>query len=667
MEAIAERAAQWGIDTEYTDALGNQKVVDPDALAKIVEAVAADRDPPKPGTVPPVVVVRSGRDARLDVSAVSKPFVIRWDITADGATVAGGSCHAEPCRLPDSLPFGTYRLRLQVSSPAGDRSERAVLLAAPERAYQGDASGRLWAIAVQLYGVRSRRNWGIGDFTDLEQLIETAAGAGAAGIGLNPLHALFDDRPEQASPYAPNTRLFLNTLYIDVNAVPEFPGLRAAGVEQEVRRLRGTELVDYAGVASVKLKGLRLAYVNFREQAQGARRRDFEAFRQEMGEALTRFACFEVLRRRFPQVWWEWPAEWRTPNAETLERLRLAEPEEVGFYEYVQWIADRQLGACQAKARGCGMPIGLYIDLAVGVDAGGADAWSEQSAILSSLSVGAPPDLLNTAGQNWGLAGFNPAELAAQAFEPFRRMLRSAMRHAGAVRLDHILGLKRLYLIPHGLDPKQGAYLRFPLDGMLAVAAQESVRGRCIVIGEDLGTVPPGFRETLADWGIWSYLVMLFERGQDGSFHPPEHYPANALATFSTHDLPTFAGWASGHDLAVKRALDIDPGETDQERDRARTAFQQALDRRGLAHDPGGDFVAATRYLAATPSRLLVVSMEDILGVADQPNVPGTVTEHPNWRRRLPVLLEDLAEDARLRELGRVMAEAERAVAGAQP
>jgi 4-alpha-glucanotransferase len=505
---------------------------------------------------------------------------------------------------------------------------------------------------VQLYSVRSKHNWGIGDFSDLGDLIEIAADCGAAGIGLNPLHALFDDQPHQASPYSPNSRLFLNVLYIDVGAIPEFPGLRASGLEPEVRRARLSEQVEYLAVASVKLRGLRLAYSNFREHPKRGRRRDFEAFCEGRGEDLLRFAAFEVLRRRFQCVWWEWPEEWRTPTPDALQKLRQTDGEEIGFYEYVQWIADCQLAACRKLAQRRGMPIGLYLDLAVGVQAGSADVWSHQGAMLASLSVGAPPDLLNTAGQNWGLAGFNPAGLEARQFEPFRQMLKAAMRHAGAIRLDHVLGLKRLFVIPHGMSPRAGAYLRFPFEALLAVSAQESAENKSIVIGEDLGTVPEGFRETLADWGIWSYLVMLFERGPDGAFKPPEEYRRTALASFSTHDLPTFAGWRSGHDLEVKLGLNMDPGETREERTAAYLALGSALTKQGLEDS---DFLGVVRFLAAAPSRLLVVSIEDVLQIEDQPNLPGTIDEHPNWRQRLPITIEQLRSEPRFAALADIL------------
>jgi 4-alpha-glucanotransferase len=526
-----------------------------------------------------------------------------------------------------------------------------------ERAFQGPIQKRLWGIAVQLYGVRSRRNWGHGDFTDLAALIDIAAKRGAAAIGLNPLHALFDDHAEDASPYSPNSRLLLNTLYIDVEAVPGFPGPEAAGLRGEVEKLRDSEFVDYEGVAVAKTKGLRLAYDAFRGGNFPEHARALETFRQERGQTLQRYAAFELLRRRHGMPWREWPAEWRDADGQALTRLRREEQDELGFFEFIQWIAHEQLTACVARIRERGLPIGLYLDIAVGVSPAGFDAWSERETVLDAVSVGAPPDTLNLEGQNWGLAGTDPIALERQKFEPFRRMLQASMRYAGAVRLDHVLGLKRLFLIPNGMRAGQGTYVRFPFEALLAVVAQESVANRCIVIGEDLGTVPDGFRETLAEWGLWSYQVMMFERESDGRFRAPEAYRANALATFNTHDLPTFGGWAAHHDLAVKRQLGIDPGETDESRAQAHAALRHAL---GLSDSTDPDFVVVAAYLARTPSRLLMVAMEDVLGVVDQPNVPGTVNEHPNWRRRLPAALEDIEQDKALAALADVMAAAGR-------
>jgi 4-alpha-glucanotransferase len=307
------------------------------------------------------------------------------------------------------------------------------------------------------------------------------------------------------------------------------------------------------------------------------------------------------------------------------------------------------------------MPIGLYTDLAVGIDRAGADAWSAQHATLTGVSLGAPPDELNRAGQDWGLAPFNPHALPDDDFAILRQLMRANMRHAGALRIDHVLGLNRAFMIPHGAPPGGGAYVRFPFEPLLRVIAEESERARCIVIGEDLGTVPDGFRETLARWGLWCYRVMLFERDGQGRFRPPESYPAEALATFGTHDLPTYQGWRDAHDLRVKRELGLDPGENDQARAWAQQCLREALTERAPAYRPG-DVAAVAAFLAATPSRLAVISIEDVLGLRDQVNIPGTVAQHPNWRRRLPVALEELEHHDDLRRVAEAFARAGRAI-----
>ena len=528
----------------------------------------------------------------------------------------------------------------------------------PRRAYQLDHLGhqRIWVLAVQLYAVRSRRNWGHGDFTDLLELLRIASENGAAGVGLNPLHALFDDRPEQASPYSPNSRLFLNPLYIDIEAVSEFSSVQCADLEADLTAAREADMVDYTRVARVKIACLRMMHDVFRSKRNAKRKNDFAAFRRERGEALTRFAAFETLRRRNANVWWEWNSPWREGSPAALERMRAEAGDEMEFYEYVQWIADSQLAACRTEAERLGLGVGLYIDLAVGVDPGGADAWADQDSIMKKVEVGAPPDLLNTAGQAWGLAAFNPRALEATACRPFADLLTAAMRHAGAIRLDHVLGLYRLWLIPFGLGAANGAYVLFPLQALLATIALESMRHKCLVIGEDLGTVPGDLRATLADWGIWSYQVMLFERWDDGSFKHPQDYKADALITFSTHDLPTLTGWTSSHDLRVKWGLGLDPGESEEAREDARARIRHALREQNI----GAGEITLTeiiRFLARSPSRLLVVEIDDVLDLEDQPNIPGTMLEHPNWRRRLPVALEDFRYHPGLRQVRDVLAE----------
>jgi len=399
-------------------------------------------------------------------------------------------------------------------------------------------------------------------------------------------------------------------------------------------------VVDYPDVAALKWRALRSAFERFSTHPDAAAATDFNAFRAERGALLSHFACFEVLRRKFRTPWWEWPKQWREPDEGRCAELRAGpDKSEVEFVEFVQWIADRQLQGCKTLAERLGMKVGLYLDVAVGVQADGFDAWNEQVAISRQLGVGAPPDPLNTLGQSWGLAGFNAAGLEMKLFEPFREMLRAAMRHAGAIRLDHVLGLKRLFLIPHGLPARQGIYVQMPLEALFAVTALESAAHGCVVIGEDLGTVPEGFREQMADWGIWSYLVVMFERDDDGRFRGADRYQPNALITFNTHDLSTYAGWRSFSDLRVKRGIGLDPGESDDARWHALGMLDEVLRAHDIHHN---DLFSVAKFLARTKSRLMVISLEDLLGVIDQPNIPGTVNEHPNWRHRLPVTLEDI-------------------------
>ncbi|HXB77059.1 MAG TPA: 4-alpha-glucanotransferase [Bradyrhizobium sp.] len=626
---LSAQARDLGILTEFFDGQGHRHVTDEIALKIIVDAFPV-RIPYR--FVEGPVVIRSGRATRTRLSeAVRLP--LRWEISSGPKVAARGESDQNIIVWPQDLPVGSYRLKF---TDATSVDEEVPLLVAPARAFGGDFD-RGWLLAVQLYGVRSARNWGIGDFTDLAALIEFAGELGAEGVGLNPLHALFDDRPTDCSPYAPNSRLFLNPLYIDVEQIAEY---RPGPATDDLARLRSGTVVDYAGVAALKWRALRAAFEVFRAERDPARQRDFAHFRIESGTLLQRFACFEVLRHRFNTPWWEWPEEWRRLDQAACDRLRAGpEANQIEFVEYVQWTADRQLRSCKALADRLGMKVGLYLDVAVGVQSDGFDAWNEQAAISRLLAVGAPPDPLNTLGQNWGLAGFNAAGLELRAFKPFRDMLQASMRYAGAIRLDHVLGLKRLYLIPHGFPARKGAYVQMPQEALLAVIAQESVAHDCVVIGEDLGTVPPGFRDDMADWNIWSYKVMMFERDDDGRFFGLDHYASNALITFNTHDLSTYAGWRSFADLKLKRSLGIDPGESDEARWRALGMLDEVLRHHGIDQH---DLYSVVGFLARTPSRLLAVSLEDLLGVIDQPNIPGTVDEHPNWRQRLPVARENI-------------------------
>jgi 4-alpha-glucanotransferase len=627
---VFAKAKQLGIQTEFLDGHGRRHVTDEAALKTIVDAlpVQAPRR-----FLDRTVVLRSGRPARTELNRASA-LPVHWNITSGDKVVAQGDS-ADGTIVWPTLSEGVYSLQL---TDAASFTEKGPLIVAPPKAFDGDFD-RGWLLAIQLYGIRSGRNWGIGDFTDLEGLIELASQLGADGIGLNPLHVLFDDRPSDCSPYSPNSRLFLNGLYLDVERVPGFQPSNENG--EELARLRKSEIVDYAAVVGLKWRALKSAFKAFSADSDSDYHKQFEQFCSERGALLSRFACFELLRHKFVGPWWEWPEPWRQPNDTECADLRQGpDQDEIEFVEFVQWNAERQLQACQDRALSLAMKVGLYLDVAVGVQSDGFDAWNEQTAISHRLSVGAPPDALNTSGQNWGLAGFNAAGLEIRDFEPYREMLRASMRYAGAIRLDHVLGLQRLYLVPQGFAADNGVYVPMPLQALLAVTAQESMAHRCVVIGEDLGTVPEGFREQMAEWGIWSYQVMMFERDDQGRFRDIDHYAPNALVTFNTHDLSTYAGWRSFSDLALKRSLGIDPGESDDARWHALKMLSDVLRHHAIERH---DLYAVAGFLARTRSRLMAISLEDMLGLVDQPNIPGTVNEHPNWRRRLPVGLDELA------------------------
>ncbi|KJC38267.1 4-alpha-glucanotransferase [Bradyrhizobium sp. LTSP849] len=644
MDLLAQAQIK-GVQSEFVDALGKLRVTDPVALKSILDALPEKR---VYRFVSGPVVVRALGKPRTEL-ATTGAVPLKWKISGSGQitgnVIAQGETREPVIAWPAGLPLGYHRLTL---TDAAGAMEEVPMIVAPERAFGGDFD-RGWLLAVQLYSVRSDRNWGIGDFTDLAGLVRLAKRLGADGVGLNPLHVLFDNQPGDCSPYSPNSRLFLNPLYIDVEAIPEFSADLIPDAAATAARLREGNRVPYTDMAALKWLGLRAAFDSFVKSASGVRRNQFDAFRAERAPLLSRFACFEVLRHRFTGPWWEWPPEWQQPSEAKCAELRNGpDKHEVEFVEFVQWTADSQLRGAKELAGELGMRVGLYLDVAVGVQSNGFDAWNEQLAISRHLAVGAPPDVLNTVGQDWGLAGFNAGGLEAQSFVPFAEMLAASMRHAGAIRLDHVLGLKRLYLVPRGFKPDNGAYVQMPFEALLGAVAQESAAHKCIVIGEDLGTVPEGFRETMQDFGIWSYLVMMFERDDAGHFRNIDYYRPNALVTLNTHDLSTYAGWRSFSDLKMKLSLGLDPGENEQARWDALGLLDEILRQNGIS---ANDLYSVLAFLSRTPSRLLAVSLEDLLGVIDQPNIPGTIDEHPNWRQRLPVTLDKIAARVDLKAL----------------
>jgi (1->4)-alpha-D-glucan 1-alpha-D-glucosylmutase len=574
---------------------------------------------------------------------------------------------------------------------AGDAHEYEVAASEPQSAAcylpPGMETGRAWVLATQLYGLRSSRNWGIGDFEDLRALAKIAADAGAGGIGVNPLHELHPSNPLASSPYAPSSRLFLNALYVDPEAVPEFDGVGAPPAA-ELNVVRASTLVDYERVARLKWRAFERLYRVFRSDhidAGTERAAAFARFVHEQGEPLEHLARYEAMAEHFRALdgrcygWQQWPMEYRSPESTAVAEFARERRERVDFFAYVQWIAHEQLAAA---ARACEpMEYGIYRDLAVGVELNGADAWADQRTILAGASLGAPPDPLNALGQNWGLPPLSPHAMREQAYEPFIRLLRANMRHAGALRIDHVMALRRCFWIPRGATPLEGAYVRYPLEDLLAIVARESRSLRCAVVGEDLGTVPDGFRERLKEARVLTSRLVYFERDwKNGTFSPPAAYPRGAAASVGTHDLPPLGGWWLGDDLAVRGTLALYPDETTQreageDRFAARFALIDALMAAGSIDGAASERLredarrngtvalvneltaAVHRFLAKTRSVMAVVQMEDVLAEIDAVNVPGTVNEHPNWCRKRTVAIDDLESDGRLRQTGAIFAE----------
>lgn len=522
---------------------------------------------------------------------------------------------------------------------------------------------RAWGLAVQTYSLRSARNWGIGDFEDLARLSEFAAGLGADFIGVSPMHALFLADPSRISPYSPSTRDFLNTLLIAPDYVPGFAELpERAELEAELDELRNTELVDYRGVHRVKLRAFEALFAHFERNANQAAKSAFKQFRHEQGEALEGHALYETLSERFAAqggyvAWMTWPEEFQDPDNIAVRDFARGAKQRIAFHAWLQWIAEMQLTNARERAKAAGMRIGLYLDLAVGLSPDGSRCWIGGPALARHARIGCPPDAFNAAGQDWGLVPFSPVGLSEERFEPYRSVLRSNMHHAGALRIDHAMGLQRLYWIPEGNTAKEGAYVAYPFREMLQDVVEESWISQTIVIGEDLGTVPPGFTEIMGRAGLLSYQVFYFSE-QDGKWILPHAYRREAMVCASTHDLPTLKGWWIGNDIdwrfKTDRATEAETDTQRQERIRDRQLLldalvtAQALDMNAAhaesAEMPDDVLIAVHRFLAITPCRLLAVQLDDALGTPEQANLPGTIDEHPNWRRKSSIAIETLGK-----------------------
>lgn len=583
-------------------------------------------------------------------------------------TVQGG----ETLALPPRLPQGYHRFTLHL----GHKQWQTRIIIAPRRCYlpkpleQGE---KRWGALVQLYTLRSEHNWGIGDFGDLQQTLEQVAAHGGDFVGLNPLHALYPAQPEHASPYSPTSRRWLNVLYIDVNQVAAFTHSKEAQrwwklakTRKDVNVARASDWVDYNAVAGLKITALRLAWQAYQPDA------DFQQFVADGGDHLRYQAAFDgILAERaghHPNEWgWEkWPESWRSAQQPEVQQWCAQHEDDIQFWSWLQWLAQQQFAACWQRSQQLGMAVGLYRDLAVGVAQHSAETWQDPQLYKLGASVGAPPDRLGPLGQNWALPPLDPHVMRARGYQPFLDLLRANMRDCGALRIDHVMALLRLWWIPYGEGADKGAYVSYPVDELMAILALESQRHRCMVIGEDLGTVPPIIRRMMRSHGIFSWKVLFFEQERDGRYRQPSAYLRQSIASASTHDLPTLSGFWQGGDLALGQTLGMYHGAVlqslQQQRAKQKQALLDALTQAsalaGRATLPSEKTpltatlnLAIHRFLAHTESALLGLQPEDWLGMTSPVNVPGTVNEYPNWRRKLSVTLEEMFADKKVKQV----------------
>ncbi|MDC9593576.1 4-alpha-glucanotransferase [Xenorhabdus sp. IM139775] len=696
-KCLNDLATEAGIASEYINAYGKPQAIPAETRHRILEAMSADIPVGRPvshlqaASLPNVKVVIQGQIATLPLEETNH---YQWQIQTEQGEILHGHCQHQ-LTLPANLPLGYHTLDL--ISKTHSQQYSIPLIVAPERCYEPDAITRgekLWGACVQLYTLRSENNWGIGDFGDLKYMLQELAQRGGAFIGLNPLHAIYPAMPENASPYSPSSRHWLNIIYIAVNQVEDFNHSAEAQAwwhstqtQLKLQQARQAEWVDYTTVMTLKMTALRLAYPQFeRRSADDPQQIAFRQFVTQGGKDLYSQAAYDALHHQLYEEnsaywgWPIWPEEYREPEGDTVKSFCHSHPQEIAFFLWLQWLADTQLAECFTTSQTHHMPIGIYRDLAVGVAQGGAETWCSRSIYCTKASVGAPPDILGPLGQNWGLPPMNPHVLKAQAYQPFIELLRSNMRHCGALRIDHVMALLRLWWIPQGETADKGVYVHYPVDDLLAILALESQRNHCLVIGEDLGIVPEEIVGKLRDSGVYSYKVFYFERNQQGEYHSPDEYPAQAMATITTHDLPTLRGFWQNQDLTLGEAIGLYPdkallADLYSERKRSKQALLTSLNRHGylseellgpdtLSSLQGSVSLAQTeppmsneinqsihRYIARSTSALLGLQPEDWLDMERPVNIPGTTEEYPNWRRKLSTTLETMFADTHINHL----------------
>ncbi len=676
-DTLRQLAAKAGVAPDWTDQTGAERAVSADSLRAILAALGLPADSDQ-ALLHSLALLDSGGQAsasRFTTARIGQPVSLTFmasggtaiEITLDGGARHAISAEAGPdgkLTLPAFSEPGYHIAHL----PDGD----VTIAAAPARCVTFadlNAGAPGWGLAAQIYSLRSEGDGGIGNFAGVAALGRSAAKQGADALAISPVHALYGAKPELFSPYSPSTRLFYNPLHADPAATFPIELIREIaaqlGLTEEAARLSALPLIDWLAATPPRWALLRALFGALRDPARSldAPRADFERHLAEASPLLRAHAVFEVLHaaelRRDPAIrsWRDWRPAYRDPDSPEVAAFAAEHQGEVTYQIFLQWLTGRSYGEAQRACREGGMKVGLIADLAIGMDGAGSHAWSRPHEVLGGLSIGAPPDYYAAEGQNWALTTFSPRGLEASGYAPFIETLRASLRHVGGIRIDHVMGMSRLWLIPEGAGALDGAYVSFPTEPLFRLIALESWRHRAIVIGEDLGTLPNGFRDDLRAQGVAGLRVLRFEKTQH-SYVPPEQWDAGAAALTTTHDLPPTAGWWAG--------ADIDPRDDgiDQESLRAwdRGVLWGAFQNAGLVAgerpapddtDPVVD--AAIRYIARTPCTLKLLPIEDALGIRTQPNVPGTTTEKPNWRHRLDgeagALLDDPKVQARLRHL----------------
>ncbi len=655
--SLHELAEAGGLALRWKDVHGQWHDVGDDTLRSVLGALglAAGSDGEisdslaslrNPGRLPPLLTGDAGGTLHLPGPDAA------WEMALEGGQTYSG--HGAAVRLPDEPGYHTLRTgRSEITLAVAPARCWTVADAAP-----GQPAYRPWGLAAQIYSLRRPGDGGLGDYAALADFVRNAASHGASAVAISPAHAQFSASTDRFSPYSPSSRTLLNVLH----SALDLPGGDAA-------RLERTDMVDWPAATRLRLQ--RLDAMAAQAEAGGPLWDEFQRFREHGGAGLEGHARFEALHAAVtadggPWHWQDWPGGLHDAAGPAVERFARDHAGEVTRHAFYQFIADRSLGEAQGAAKQAGMAIGLISDLAVGVDSGGSQCWARPDQTLLGLTVGAPPDLLNTRGQSWGLAAFSPRGLQLNGFSVFVDMLRAAMRHAGGVRIDHAMGLARLWVLPDGASPADGVYLHFPVDDMLRLIRLESLRHHAVVLGEDLGTLPDGFQERISRAGMMGMRVLWFERADDQGFTAPSGWNRGAVAMTSTHDLPTVAGWWSGRDTAWRHRLGLLDADgvsrESSERHRDRHMLWSAMRASGAAQGdppppdaPGEAVDAAVRHVARAACDLVIVPLEDALALPEQPNFPGTLDEHPNWRRRLPglaaTLLDDPAVASRLRDL----------------